>query len=148
MENTLHRIKKYLDFKGISVSAFEKNLSFSNGSFASQLKKSKTMGVDKLEHILNKHTDLDANWLLTGKGQMIKKNKTEPLNTEKTTFKEGLNSNDVVLLEKDLESARKELESQKYIIELQKDAIDKFKEDVQKLKSEISNLKLIAGTKN
>ncbi|MDI6051175.1 hypothetical protein QLS31_15205 [Flavobacterium sp. XS2P24] len=140
MENTLHRIKKYLDFKGVTVSAFEKKLNFSNGSFASQLKKNKTIGVDKLEHILIENSDLDANWLLTGKGQMIKKNRSEPLNSEKTTFKENLNSPEE-LLQKDLETAKATLESQKDMIDLQKDFINKLKEDIQRLNTEIELLK-------
>lgn len=71
-ENTLDRIKKYLDFKDITVHAFEKSLSFSNGSFASQLKNNKTIGVDKLENILIFYNDINPEWLLTGKGDMFK----------------------------------------------------------------------------
>ncbi|WP_306354231.1 XRE family transcriptional regulator [Flavobacterium sp. '19STA2R22 D10 B1'] len=70
-ENTLRRIKKYIDYKGISVMFFEKEVGMSNGSFASQLKKGKTIGVDKLENILNKYAEINPTWLLTGIGDMI-----------------------------------------------------------------------------
>lgn len=73
-ENTLIRIKQYLDYKGVKVSAFERIIGMSNGSFASQLKNNKTIGVDKLENILKKYTDVDPEWLLTGEGDMIKLN--------------------------------------------------------------------------
>jgi hypothetical protein len=46
-------------------------MAFSNGSLASQIKNNKTIGVDKLEHILQSNPDLSAEWLLTGKGDMI-----------------------------------------------------------------------------
>jgi hypothetical protein len=71
-ENTLKRIKKYIDYKGISVSLLEKETGMSNGSFASQLKKNKTIGVDKLENILKKYSEINPSWLLTGKGTMLK----------------------------------------------------------------------------
>lgn len=68
---TLQRIKQYIDYKGISVSQFEKSIGMSNGSFASQLKNRKTIGVDKLENILNQYQDLNPIWLLKGKGNML-----------------------------------------------------------------------------
>jgi phage repressor protein C with HTH and peptisase S24 domain len=71
-ENTVQRIKQYIDFKGVSVSVFEREIGMSNGSFASQLKNNKTIGVDKLENILKKYADINAEWLLTGQGSMLK----------------------------------------------------------------------------
>lgn len=71
-ENTLQRIKQYIDFKGVRVSVFEREIGMSNGSFASQLKNNKTIGVDKLENILKKYADINAEWLLTGQGSMLK----------------------------------------------------------------------------
>lgn len=72
-ENTLHRLKKYIDSKGISVRMFEQSIGVSNGSFASQLKNNKTIGVDRLENILQIYPDINTRWLLTGKGNMILK---------------------------------------------------------------------------
>ncbi|MEG1842545.1 MAG: hypothetical protein RR221_07530 [Alistipes sp.] len=71
-EGTLSRIKKYLDYKGITNRAFELKFGFSNGSFASQLKNGKTIGVDRLENILCEYTDIDIEWLLTGRGSMLR----------------------------------------------------------------------------
>ncbi|MDR2825024.1 MAG: helix-turn-helix domain-containing protein [Prevotellaceae bacterium] len=74
MKNTIQRIKEYIDYQGISVSFFEKKIGMSNGSFASQLKKNKTIGVDKLEKILNEYPEISAEWLLRGIGNMLKPN--------------------------------------------------------------------------
>lgn len=71
MSNPLKRIKTYIDFKGITISVFEKSAGLSNGSFGGQLKKNKTIGVDKLENIQKRYPDLNANWVLTGKGNML-----------------------------------------------------------------------------
>ncbi|KRD11712.1 peptidase S24 [Flavobacterium sp. Root901] len=73
-ENTIQRIKKYIDAKGIKVSVLEREVGMSNGSFASQLKNNKTIGIDKLENILKKYTDINLEWLLTGQGSMLKMN--------------------------------------------------------------------------
>lgn len=77
--NTLSRIKKFIDFKDFSVSFFEKEVNMSNGSFASQLKNNKTIGVDKLENILKKYSEINPEWLLTGKGEMLKSEKLKPI---------------------------------------------------------------------
>lgn len=70
-KSTLHRIKEYIDFKKLSVRAFEQRVGVSNGSFASQLKNNKSIGVDKLENILHVFPDVNPSWLLTGKGKML-----------------------------------------------------------------------------
>lgn len=72
MAGTLHRIKEYIDHKGISMRAFEASTGLSNGSFASQLKNDKTIGVDRLENILRVYSDINIEWLLTGEGEMLK----------------------------------------------------------------------------
>lgn len=72
MCTTLARIKEYIDSKGLSVRSFEETVGFSNGSFASQLKHHRTIGVDRVENILQKYSDINAEWLLTGNGPMLK----------------------------------------------------------------------------
>lgn len=114
-ENTLKRIKKYLDSKEIRVSFFEREIGFSNGSFASQLKNDKTIGVDKLEKILRIYTDVNTDWLLTGNGNMLKEdvlNETPaPYNkSDKENPEENINY-------KELAESRKEtIESLKKVI--------------------------------
>lgn len=70
----LERIKEYLDYKGISVSAFERSVGMSNSSFSKSLKSGGAIGTDKLENILTKYSDLSAEWLLRGKGEMLVSN--------------------------------------------------------------------------
>lgn len=76
--NTLTRIKEYIDYKGVNNSTFEKEVGMSNGSFASQLKNNKTIGVDKLENILKIYPDINPSWLLTGQGSMLKTQEPKP----------------------------------------------------------------------
>ncbi|MEG0851895.1 hypothetical protein ACHRVK_16880 [Flavobacterium plurextorum] len=115
-ENTLQRIKQYLDYKDIRVSAFEREIGMSNGSFASQLKKNKTIGLDKFENILRRYSDINLEWLLKGTGHMINLDafRDEPViyyKTEKLDKDEAVNY-------KDLAEARKEtIESLQKVIQ-------------------------------
>lgn len=70
--STLHRIKEFIDYKNITVKDFEIKVGFSNGAFGSQLRNNKTIGVDKLENILLVYSEINPEWLLTGKGEMLK----------------------------------------------------------------------------
>ena len=72
MPNTVSRIKEFIDFKGLSVRKFEETVGFSNGAFATQYKNNKSIGSDKIENILYSFPELNTEWLLTGKGDMLK----------------------------------------------------------------------------
>ncbi len=68
----LNRIKEYIDFKGITIAAFERSIGMSNASFGKSLKNKGAIGTDKLENILFVYKDLSPEWLLTGKGNMLR----------------------------------------------------------------------------
>ena len=72
MNTTVSRIKEFIDYKGLSVRKFEENVGFSNGAFASQYKNNKSIGSDKIENILHFYPEINAEWLLLGKGEMLK----------------------------------------------------------------------------
>lgn len=72
MCKVLERIKTYIDYKGITISTFEKSVGMSNSSFGKQLKNKGAIGSDKLENILSTYSDLSPEWLFTGNGEMIK----------------------------------------------------------------------------
>lgn len=71
----LERIKEYIDFKKIAISAFERSVGMSNASFGKSLKNGGAIGTDKLENILIAYTDINPIWLLTGEGSMLRDNK-------------------------------------------------------------------------
>ncbi|MBF2710059.1 hypothetical protein [Flavobacterium soyangense] len=73
---TTERVIKYLDFKGISKYKFCKDLGFSNKF----LDNSSNMGTDKACKILHHYPEINAEWLLTGNGSMLK-NGTNPIIT-------------------------------------------------------------------
>lgn len=91
----LDRIKLYIDAKGISISAFEKSVGMSNASFSKAIKNNGAIGTDKLENILSVYSDLSSEWLLTGKGNMLK---GEEVSTISMDPKEGTPYYDVDFL--------------------------------------------------
>lgn len=68
----LERLKQFIDSKGISVAAFEKSIGMSNASFGKSLRNNGAIGTDKLENILIAYPEISPDWLLTGRGDMIK----------------------------------------------------------------------------
>lgn len=66
----LHRLKEYIDAKGLTIASFERSVGMSNASFGKSLKNNGAIGSDKLENILSVYPDINPVWLLTGKGTM------------------------------------------------------------------------------
>lgn len=87
----INRFIKYCDFKGIAPSRFEKNYGLSNGYFSIQLKRNGSLGEDVLKKIIDNCQELDAVWLITGKGNMLK-----------TELIKGENINDIDKAEKEI----------------------------------------------
>ncbi len=63
------RLKKYIDSLGLTISGFEKSIEVTNGYVNSI---SKSVGVDKIEKILEIYPNLNIEWLLIGKGEMFR----------------------------------------------------------------------------
>lgn len=111
MSETLNRIKQFIDQKGLNIRSFEIAVGFSNGAFASQLKNGKTIGVDKLENILNTFPELNANWLLTGKGRMLLGRQHDQLKEPEHEYKLSDAEKDLIQILKDqLEDLKKDKE--------------------------------------
>ena len=64
------RIMQIIDFKGINKRKFYIETGLSNGF----LDKVKDVGVSKIEDILKSYPDINTEWLVTGKGDMLKPN--------------------------------------------------------------------------
>ncbi len=62
------RLKIFINNQKLTVSAFESSIIVSNGYVNSI---SKSLGVDKLELIIEKYPNLNITWLLSGKGEML-----------------------------------------------------------------------------
>ena len=86
MANVVTRIKDFIDFKGIAVSAFEKSIGMSNASFGKSLRNGGAIGSDKLENILSVYPELSVTWLLTGEGEMLQSSPGVPQGASDATI--------------------------------------------------------------
>ena len=68
----INRVIQYIDSKGVSNSSFEKRCGLSNGYLGTQLKRNADLGEGILNKILDNCLDLGPEWLLTGRGDMLK----------------------------------------------------------------------------
>jgi phage repressor protein C with HTH and peptisase S24 domain len=70
METIQNRVLQYLEYKGITPYRFCKDLGLSMG----YLDKKGSIGTDKYLKIIEYYPEINDNWLLTGKGEMLKRN--------------------------------------------------------------------------
>jgi len=68
----VERFIEYLTFKGLKPTHIEKTLGFSNGYLGKMRNNKASIGSDVLEKILYSFPDINSEWLLTGRGDMLK----------------------------------------------------------------------------
>ena len=68
----VERIVKYLESKGIAVSAFEREAGLGNATLSRASRNGTAIGTDKLEKIFSMCEDLSPLWIITGEGPMLK----------------------------------------------------------------------------
>ena len=83
---TVQRIQQYIEDKGISKYRFYQQSGLSNGA----LDKGENIGSDKCEKILYAFPDLNSDWLLTGRGSMLKNNGLELIDNKEDIEKNEL----------------------------------------------------------
>lgn len=73
-----YRIRSFIAYLGLTIAEFERICEFSNGSLASQIKSSRSIGSNRIEYILSRYPDLSAEWLLRGEGAMLRSTGAAP----------------------------------------------------------------------
>ena len=72
METTIDRIYKVVAYKGDSIYKLSKKIGVSNGYFSKQRQGKGAISSNIIEKIVSYYLDIDADWLLTGKGSMFR----------------------------------------------------------------------------
>ena len=121
----LNRIKQFIAYKGIAISAFEKSIGMSNASLGKSLKTGGTIGADKLGNILTAYPEINLYWLVTGKGEM--------LTSESRDEVEEVRANDKSMPERLLDI----IEGQKKQIETLLKMLQEKDEEISRLRAEL-----------
>ncbi len=122
------RIQEYIDYKGISIYRLEASAGLSKGYWA----KTKSISADVVMRISGIYTDISAEWLLRGIGEMLK-SQSGMGESASNVIQGNHNSNNVQHI---AEGDRREVDHLKEIIRM-KDALLKCKESENELLREI-----------
>lgn len=71
---TIDRLANYLAISKVTRHAFEKACGVANGYIAKQLKGKGSIGSDIVQRIITQYPDLNLEWLIMGKGEMLRSN--------------------------------------------------------------------------
>ncbi|MCM1168730.1 MAG: hypothetical protein NC324_02215 [Bacteroides sp.] len=121
-----NRLKEYIDFKQISIYAFENAIGCSRGAIAKAIKESKSIGSVVVENILRIYPDLNPSWLLTGQGNMIRYGEIghtqigEQNTIDRSPITIATNTTEVEQLKKENELLKARLKDKEEIINLLK----------------------------
>jgi len=76
-EKIISRLFKYLENKGIPHTRFEKEIGLSNGYLKTQLRRNADLGEGVIRKIIDNCLDINLDWLLIGKGDMLIKSNSD-----------------------------------------------------------------------
>lgn len=79
------RLQKYMDFKGLNPNKITVDADLSVGLIGKAIKKNSGLNSDTIEKILHKYIDLNPEWFLLERGNMLKPNVEEKLHIKSVT---------------------------------------------------------------
>jgi hypothetical protein len=121
----IDRLSEYIEYKNISLNAFDKSIEASNGYIGRQIKNKASVGGDIIEKISCTYPDLNLEWLITGKGSMLKNQPDVLPLASDPQVQYGKQNDEIRYLKKIIENQQKELDNKQKIIENQQKIIDK-----------------------
>lgn len=84
------RILQFIDYLGISVSEFERTCNLSNGAVSKMGDNTRRSTIDKISNV---YPELNTDWLLTNKGNMLKSEQSSLLLTTNKSMGNSENQN-------------------------------------------------------
>lgn len=73
MSKILLRIHQFTESQGLSIREFERSIGTTNGVISGAIKYNREIGSDKIENFLQTYSNVSAEWLFRGEGEMFKK---------------------------------------------------------------------------
>ncbi len=126
------RLKQFIDFLGVSTRNFEQKISVSNGLIGRFLSKNTTIQSDVLSKICYTYPELNPEWLITGRGEMLR-SQVQNVNGHHNTatmngdIHQSTGDNDTQRLDSLLEANRKLIDQHAELIRQQGELIEIIK---------------------
>lgn len=124
----MKHLLQYIDFKGISVFKFEQSIGV-RSTIDKAIKSNSNLRSDILSKIIEVYTDLNPDWLLTGKGEMLRQNETNVVNEPGPVYE--IEEKVVTELKKQNDLLRENYHLSKEMIDLQKEKIEVLQQKLQ-----------------
>jgi len=100
----IERLEEYITSKNISIRQFEMNIGTSNGVIHTAIKNRKDIRSSWISKIIEKYPDLNTEWLITGKGSMLRRK------DKSTDDREDYLTEFALTLKQDLEDLKNRIE--------------------------------------
>jgi len=119
MENILTRIKQFSENKNVTINALERLIGASKGVLSRALNQNTDIQSKWLTQIVENYPDINSEWLLTGKGSMLKTG--ELPSSEQCTACASTNT------EERIQELKLTIETQRDLIHMLKEQLNKYK---------------------
>ena len=98
----IDRLQEFMSFKGMSPYTFERYCSIANGYLKKQARGKGTIGSEIISKVQRQFPDLSLNWLLTGLGEMIERQRpAESFELKEPARSYGPGSDEIIRLLKE-----------------------------------------------
>jgi len=104
----LDRIRQIIENEHLTIASFERMIGVSNATIGKAIERKKGVSSDVLQRILETFLMIDPDWLLLGKGEMLRQN--TPNNETLTSGQEAVYKNFIAEKEKRIDELTRENE--------------------------------------
>lgn len=91
MEDFFNRIGKILENEGINITTLEQQIGASKGVLSRAKRNNTSISIEWVMNLVVKYQQYDANWLLTGRGDMLRKEGQQIVQTGEHNINHGHN---------------------------------------------------------
>jgi len=93
MSNIVLRISEYLIQQNIATTNAEKAIGMSNGALGTAIRKGNSIKSENLEKFLNVYRNISLEWLVYGRGNMLKEDSSTLQNTDISHYNDIIKEN-------------------------------------------------------